>query len=233
MSNNAKRFTKEKNDREVRRLFTKFNKMQHDLWHLPKITLDKPRFVGWQRFYVLRDDISRRKDVKDIRAVLDMVNTTRYSKTKDFSQHDAYQHIYPSKQCTANLSDKQFEKLNEIQKKFFYKEWNGKKKYTYWSFYPQYFFVFKIKRHYITEVQVLDAELESRIQEIQNKIIKLNLWPKIHKLMGWRMYKGYDYNAPRFRFIDKMVKKAVEEVYFTDPIRENDLNKPIIENMDY
>lgn len=232
MSNNAKKFTK-KQDREVRRFFEKYKKMQDDLWHLPKITLDKPRFVGWQRFYVLRDDIARRKDAKEIRAVLDMVNQTRYSKTKDFSQHDVEQRIHATKQHIMNLSEKQYNALSEGQKKFFLKDWDGRKKFVFYSFYSNYFFVFKIKRHYITEVQVLDAELESRIKEIQNKITKLNLWPKIHKLMGWRMYKAYDYNSPRFKFIDKMVKKAVEEVYFTEPMRESDMNKSVLENLDY
>lgn len=233
MSNNAKRFTKEKQNRDIRRLWTKFEKMRDDLWHLPKITLDKPRFAGWKRFFVLRDDIARRKDAKEIRAVLELVNETRYSKTKDFSIHDSDQRIYGYRQHITNLSEKQYDKLNEAQKKFFVKDWDGRKKFVFYSFYPTYFFVFKIKRHYVTEVPVLDAELESRIKELQNKITKNNLWPKIHKVMGWKMYKGYDWNAPRFRFIDKMVKQAVEEVYFIDPIRESDKVQPILENMDY
>lgn len=242
MSNNAKRFTKEKETKKIRKIYQTMSEMRDAMWHLPMITLDKPRFVGWQRFFVLRDDIANRKDAREFREILDMINTTVYSRTKDFSHYDiedqpnkysAYQHSFLRGQHLKTISHKQYEKLNEFKKKWFGECWEPRGNYKYYRFNPSYFFVYKIKRHYVTQVPVLDTELESKITELQNKIRTHNLWPKIHKIMGWKMYKAYDYNSRRFSFIDKMIKQAVQEVYLIEPIRESDKNQPVIENMDY
>ncbi len=213
-----KKVSKEKKEKEYLKIFRELKNLRHSIYSLEKVELPKPRFNGYKRFYILREDITRRKDAKDIQQILDKISTTAYSKTKDFSyynieyKYDKY-NIYLNRQHLKSLTQKQFDELNPHQKTFFYKSWDGKSNCNRYYFFLEWMFVFKIKQHYITHVPMLVPEMESKLSELENKIEKHNLWPRIYKALGGR-YRDYEENFIKRKLYEEFLDDSINEVYY-------------------
>ncbi len=205
--------TKEQNDQELKRLYRKLDSLRDAIYKLPKVKLDIPRWMGYKRYYILRDDIAKRKDAKDFLEILNLLNTTVFSKTKEgFSRYDFDEpRLFCSKQRIKSLSEKSYNALKEHYKKYFVRvtKWDKRLKYFRYEFIHDYYFVYKIKHHYITEVPMLNKEMESELQKIENKIYVNHWMPKIHKLMGWRWNYRDDYNEKKIRLVDLIIKNEI------------------------
>lgn len=206
--------SKQKKERDLRILVRKLKLLESAWYKLPKVKLDKPRFIGYKRFYVLRDDISRRKDAIMFKTLLIKLNSFVYSKTKDFSKYDVDVHPFHFKQSIKTLSTKEYESLENEYKKYFvrFKKHDDfrKSEYRYEFIYP-FMFILKIKQHHITEVPLLDREMESQIDEIRKKINRENLWTKINRLLrGSHRYKD-DYDLGILKILNDERKKDLEQ----------------------
>ncbi len=206
---------KQKQKIDLRRLYKKYQDVWDAIFKLPRIKLDKPRFAGYKRFFVLREDIANRKDARELREILFLINNVRYSRIKDFSEHDIEDPPWNYKQKIKTLDEKQFNKLNPHQKKFFWRteKVSHRKIIVRYVFQFPYYFVYKIKHHYITEVPLIVPELESLRKEITNKIDDNNLWPKIDHMLGRCRNDERDYTGSKARILDYLsMKEMVEDL---------------------
>lgn len=207
---------KEEKARNLRAIQRKYNSLKNAIYKLPKVKLDKPRWMGYKRYFFLRDDILRRKDVKDFQEILNLLNNTVYSRTKDgFSRYDFDDLPLHHKQRIKTLSEKAFKDLREPLKKYFvrFTHWDHRKKEVRYEFIHPWMFVLKVKHHYITEVPFLDADMESEIGELENRIYRDNLWPLIYKAHGRSYHHRDDYGGRKIRLIDLLTRSEVEDYW--------------------
>lgn len=209
------RNVKQAKELELKRIQRKLSKLQDAVYALGLVELPAPLFKGWKRCFGLRADILNRKDAKDIKEILEKINMYVYSRKKDFSEYDFDEPaLFRAKQRLKGLSVKEWQALNPHQKTFFYK-WKDpdfRKSNVRYYFTPDYFFVHKVKRHYITHVPILDSELESQIAEIENKIQVEHLWPKIYKYMGWE-WGDRDWDVPIMKIREKLLDEAIQRFH--------------------
>lgn len=71
-------------------------------------------------------------------------------------------------------------------------------------------FIMKVAPHYITHRLIIDPQLESQLRELENKIERQNLTPKISKIMGWR-YGWRDFYDRKKMIIEKETDKMLKQ----------------------
>jgi len=204
---------KEKKQKELLSIQRQVNSLHRSIRTLPKVQLDKPRFMGYKRYFVLREDITRRNDAKELREILGAINRIVFSKTKDFTKYDYDdKKLHWNKQRVNTLAEKEFKLLNAHQKTFFAKVRHSdfRKKEVRHAFIYPYFFVFRIRQHYVTEVPMLDSEIESKLTELQNKINVNHLGPQICKAMSrsWGYRDSY-YTPKRIKLAEILVEEDI------------------------
>tara|TARA_R110002020_G_scaffold123630_1_gene280357 strand:+ start:2387 stop:3076 length:690 start_codon:yes stop_codon:yes gene_type:complete len=206
---NTKRFEKktkrDTEDRELRRLYTKLRKIYKAQRELGWIELDKPIYLGYAKGFVLRDDISRRKDAQVFEDILKHINTFVTCKNKDFMAKPwNSKKKEPIPHTLSTLSKKVYNKLPTNQQKHFYHYYSHKKKEWVYKFTNDYYFVPKIEKNYAYKVREHDADLDAQEAEIDNYIQNNNLWPKIGKVMGWKTHNdGWGYEGKEKIMKDK------------------------------
>jgi len=75
----------------------------------------------------------------------------------------------------------------------------------------QFMFVPKIEPHYKTHSIILDPELESDLQKIDNKIEREYLMSKIGKYFGWSN-RYDDYDTRKNRLIERLYEKEAANI---------------------
>lgn len=171
-----------------------------------------PYQKGWVRFYVLREDARNRNDANRLRKVLDLVNYKKYCPREDFTiplrknGRVVKGKRVPIDQKLNWLTEKQYSELpDDIRKYFVRQTWTERRMYPtkhyvtivgYVPTMPEYF-VFQVEQNIITHHFVPDGEWESHVAEIQNKIDRENLWPKINKALSRSMHNGYHFHDER------------------------------------
>ncbi len=208
-----KKILKEQKAKELKRFYRKFDFLRDAIYKLPKIKLDKPRFAGYKRYFILRDDVARRKDVQDFRDILELLNSTIFSRKKeDFVRFDFDDPPFNEKQKLKTLSVKQYDNLRTGLQKYFIKltRWDWRKKEQRYEFIHPHMFVLKVKHHYITEVPMLNKDMESEIGRMQERINREHLWPKIDKILGVRNHRDdWDISAKKKRLIDIIIEQEI------------------------
>ncbi len=217
-----KKINKKKQEKDLIKLYKELDRVRTTVWRSEMVELDKPRFAGFRRFFVLRDDILKRKDAKDIQQILDRINCECYSKSKDFSFYDTQDRWGTVRQKLGTLSEKQWEQLPNNQKKFFWETWHGRLRCKQYIFQFPWMFVYKIRRRYVKKVPLLSPEMESRLAELHSKIFEQDyLWPRISKLMGFRMgSKWDDYDIRKEDFVERFLDEAIDEANYPDEIED-------------
>ena len=159
------------------------HKQQAKLWtdwqNLPWVPLAEPYQKGWKRSFVLREDVKRSKNAAFYQALLDKINTTQYNKDKTFSTRKRRQRKYVYTVKEQSLREfTEFEwnspklKLTEKEKLFFYRRqvWCPQSKwYTIrYAYTEPWRFVLQIRPHMITEVKMVDEQLDHEIKRLDN-----------------------------------------------------------------
>jgi len=208
----GKRDKHEVDDRELRRLYQKYKSINKAISNLGWLDLDKPVYLGYIKQFVLRDDISRRKDANVFEGILKHINEFTTCRNKDFLRKEwNSKKKVPISHNLNSLSKKQFNKLPTNQQKHFSEAYDYKNNCWKYRFIHDYYFVPKIDKHYAYKVRVFDSELEQQSDEIERHFENNNLWPKINKLMGWSNQNNWDrdYNERAGRKADKFVRREV------------------------
>jgi len=160
---------------------------------LPLIPLECPYQRGWKRSFILREDVQRSEDSEFFQTILNKINTINYSHHKHFSRKKRINGkrvlvVKPQFLNEISFQDWKTNKilLTEKERSFFSEKetWvNTRKEYTVvYTFDQPWRFILKIKPNMITHTKTLDIELESEIREIQNYLVKNNLFHKMIKL---------------------------------------------------
>ncbi|MDA6071352.1 hypothetical protein NJT12_17165 [Flavobacterium sp. AC] len=180
-------------------------KLEVDLWKkysdLPLILLEIPYRKGWQRNFVLREDIARSNDSSFYEALLEKINTWQYASEKSFKRKKKRKrkNVYAEKlQTVKEFSESEWKSskltLTEKEKMHFYKreQWcpNCKCYHIHYVFNEPWRYVLRITANMITHTKMVDAVLESEIKILKNYVINLNVRHKINKLVDGFSYRN-------------------------------------------
>ena len=189
----GKRDKHETEERELRRLYQKYISIGKAINNLGWLDLDKPIYLGYIKQFVLRDDISRRKDASIFEGILKSINDFSTCKNKDFMAKEwKTKKKVPISHNLKYLTKKKFNKLPTNQQKHFSAAYDHKHSCWKYRFVLSYYFVPKIDKNYAYRIRVFDADLERQSDEIERHIETNNLWPKINKLLGRSNSCGWD-----------------------------------------
>ena len=188
---------------QLRKLEIELRKKRRDL---PLVALAEPYQKGWQRHFVLREDVARSNESTFYKTLLEKINTFQYSQDKSFKRKKKRKrkYVYNEKLQTVKeflVSEWRSPKLEltEKEKVHFYKRerWcsNCKCYHTYYVFNEPWRYVMRVRPNMITHTKMVDADLESEIQVLRNYIVNFNLRYKINKLVDGFSYRNrYDQN---------------------------------------
>ncbi len=188
---------------------------------LPYIELQEPYQKGWERFFVLRDDVARSNTANFYTNILQKINTVKYCTRKDFKKRKRVKgkKIDVLKiQYTKAFDQSEFDKLNFTEKEAalfsweLIKQWNNKY-VKMLVFNEPWRFVLKIAPHIITHAKMVDVKLESEIKEIENFIDRNNLQHKIGKAKSKSYNYKWDYNIKeKYKFKKMCVIDWMNEI---------------------
>ncbi|MBF7090103.1 hypothetical protein IUY40_00920 [Flavobacterium sp. ALJ2] len=223
-----KRLVKEDFEKQLIQL----DKLEGELWKkkrcLPLVPLATPYQKGWQRYFVLREDIARSKEALFYKTVLEKINTVQYSSDKSFKKKKKRKrkHVYVEKlQTLKEFSESEWRSpklaLTEKEKTHFYKRerWcpNCKRYKVHYVFNEPWRYVLRVRPNMITHTKMVDAVLESEIDRIENYLIRNFLRNTIMKMKHgsvnnwrWRENKQLKYQNP----LDyKQIHTVMDEYY--------------------
>lgn len=154
-------------------------------FNLALIPLEKPIRYGWYRHLELRDDILRRKDAAVFQEILNVCGSEQWGKTK-LEIDDQWERITWCKDYWQwpgfrRIGKRAYRKLSVRAKKYFVKyevhwnPWQGSVK-RYYCHVPEYFFVPKYTKAYVTHLQSVDSELDSKIAKLNNELLSDDLY---------------------------------------------------------
>lgn len=177
----------------ARQLYWELDEIREKQRKLGIFKLNPPVQKGWVRQWRLRADILRSTDGKRYLTILPYIQNSQVSRTTDFIGRQELKLKTISLRQKELIDwpefwwDKYFDLVNE---EYGYRtgvEYKFKKCY---SIKRQYVFELEIVPNFINYLPIIDPKLESREQELINKIKKNNLWIVIDKMlfgsMGWR-----------------------------------------------
>ena len=195
--------------------------------------LDKPYQRGWDAYWVLRDDISKREDAEEIQAIIDHYGTTIYSKDGEFVTWLRKEKRYIShKPSIKTIEEKEYKTLYSWAQKWFehdptkdkYSPWHYRTLRYYKCVIPEYFLVMKKVKHWVTHHKVVDEVLEQEWAELdvlEDKLINYRHWSSFGK--SGKPYKKF--RNKEFRLKEKReIKKTMRTQNWDDidlPIPKN------------
>ncbi|MEM7036165.1 MAG: hypothetical protein AAF570_04225 [Bacteroidota bacterium] len=184
----------EARDKDVRESINRRRKLWRAMYQdASYIELEKPVFWGYRRLFELRKDIARRKDAQAWEALLKVVQNEELSKRKDFKRQRPPSRIWrPYAHRTKVLTPKEFQKkVNSRMKGLFRAEIN-RWGCTSYRFQPEWMFVSRIKKVYITSIMIPNSELQSERDRLRNHIDRNQYqwrYTKIKsRIYSWKKY---------------------------------------------
>jgi hypothetical protein len=211
-----KRNKKFLNDKKLLKIYNELGELRYSKKNYTLQKLDKPIRDGWEKFYILRKDISPEK-IKTLQKILDAINVKIYCKNKDFKYKPYKSKV--KKDIPHELKDIAITEFHNFyttaaEKAYFsltpVYDQKKHKWYNVWRFHGKYFLEVKIRPSYITHIKILDAEIERKIAELE----KMVGWGtpemgRIENLKGWTRHK--DILDEKMRDTEKFIKGAIDE----------------------
>lgn len=192
-----------------------FWKLERELGYVP---LDIPYQSGWKRKFELRDDVARSKRADFFQEILDLINTVKKSPRKDFKKKTKKfgKKIYkPREQYLGKLEPKDWNKLDDKQKDFFYPAWfsdpSGKLVIRY-VFAEPWRFVLKVRPNMITHTRKIDSELKSESDRLDQYIERNFLGPAMDKSRGKKYCRWKFSSIERRCNYKKTITQYLEEL---------------------
>ncbi len=192
-----------KEDREKQLLekyyeWIRLRKVKRDL---PMIPLQEPYQKGWKRFFVLRPDQLFTQSAAFYSQLLEKINTVAYNSERKFIMKVKYRFSRKRVPVEIPQSLKYFDvqewndpKLNltEREKALFEPTWHYETQTgmysTRYMFRDPWRYVLKVSPNIISEVKMMDSELEQQIAEIQNYLDREGLMPLAEKAAHGEVY---------------------------------------------
>lgn len=203
----TRKFYYKEQEKEARKIYKEYDEARDRVVYAKMIKLDKPRFIGWQRDFVLKDSYAKLPQANILNDILKKVNVTWYSEFKDFWLGD-YTSYYSVKyrrkreyvQTVRTLYKKDMEDFTGQHRKYFYRFpirnlfSDAPTVYSYDFVYPNAF-TFSISKRYITEVKETNSEAMSTVAVLGHKLWSEHLWDKYlsNHYNPWGRYYKYRY----------------------------------------
>jgi len=203
-------------------------KREKELWKkrkdLPLIPLENPYQKGWQRSFVLREDVARSSEAEFYRTLLEKINTWQFSSEKSFKRKKKRKrrNVYVEKiQTVKEFSEWEWKspklELTEKEKAHFYKRerWcsNFKRYKIHYVFNEPWRYVLRVSPYMITHTKMVDSDLESEIQILDNYIVNLNLRNKINRLIHGSSLKWSYYEKENPKETSPIKNKSLNTLY--------------------
>lgn len=224
-----KRLQKEDSEKQLRALNRLQEKLRLEKRHLPFVPLAIPYQRGWVRTFRLRDDVARSSKAGFYQTLLKKINTKDFCSDKSFlrkkrgKRRKGYE---PREQWLGTFTEDEWRspklKITEQEKQhFFLKEYPRPhnryidKRYT---FIEPWRYVFQIKPNMITHAKMVDMVLEQQIQQLDNRLERQRLWPKISKLIHGYVYSYHEgekhsyYNPIKNKQLPQIVWEAKNNI---------------------
>lgn len=180
---------------------------------------------GWKRYFVLRDDVARSKQAPFFENILKKINTSYWSHRKDFKvkRRKYGKKIYVIKpQKLQEPGQLEFARLEftDEEKRFFNIEiyYHPKKidPVIRFVFNEPWRFVLRVRPNMIDKLKVMDSEIESRSQEIDN-YLKGNAYDNVlyGKLFGYGRHdhlKGLEREKEKNPMKHKPLHRILDEL---------------------
>ncbi|WP_128330484.1 hypothetical protein [Apibacter sp. HY039] len=170
-------------DKKLIQLRREYDKVRMIIENLGFEELETPIRKGYERLFVLREDVKENKKSDYYQNILTKINTYRYSDNKKFTKRKRKKRLSKHKYKLAEIQQilleperHHFEKLTfkEDEKKLFiliqYYDYPSRKWKEKYVFSEPWRFVLKVRPHYITKIRKRDCNLENRRNEISQKI---------------------------------------------------------------
>lgn len=224
-----KRLQKKDFDKQVIQIIKKRDQYWKQRSDLPWVPLEEPYQSGWERHFVLREDIKRSAMADFYQELLKNINTIQFNPDKSFKVKRK------RKQGKATVERKQFlrefpewqwnndkyHSLSDLEKAHFhlYEKWDNKSRILkmVYRFNEPWRYVLKVVPNMVTHTKLLNSQLEQDIQRLDNFIIQHQIEARIYKLTGgaYHYWKWSDMDKPRYLDSKKQVllqiKEAIEE----------------------
>ncbi len=209
-------------EKELRALHTKERELCKES-HIT-IELEKPLFVGYEKFFVFRSDVLGRPDFPIMEKLLTQINTVLSSENKHFTKkvrrktklanREKGKKTIDIEHKTKDLEVHEWEKLSAKEKAFFFPTTSTKyRNYTtgvrtvFRWFYP-WMLVAKTKKSYVTSIKVRNPDIESENAYIDALLEQRNLRGKMGKLLyGHYKYRYSNRESMRSSLREKEMKK--------------------------
>jgi hypothetical protein len=209
------------NEKELISIWKKKNRLMQGKRALNLVELPKPERWGYKRFFVLREDVAKSREAAFFQGILKLIQSTIISRDKKFEYKDYKTKTKkPIMQYVKDIDLRSWNKLiaegklTDKQQSFFERKWknNPGNKGGYWVYEFKKPWVFELRKqpHYITHRILLDPKLESELTELENRIDRQNLLPKISKIMGWK-YGWRDFYDRKKMIIENATDKLLKE----------------------
>lgn len=190
-----KRLAKEAFDKKLISLNKQRQQLRIQIRKLPPIVLEKPYLSGYDRYFVLRDDISRSEKAEFYKALLNKINVKWWHHDKSFKKKKRRKgrFTYSEKeQILRELDPDEFHgskfNLSDAEKRCFYFKEVWDVRYQRWKgvyiFAEPWRYVLIIKPHIVYTAKQIDEVLEQQLSEINEFIEWNDHWPRISKLLG-------------------------------------------------
>jgi len=223
-----KRQAHEDRDKHLLKLYREWNVSTPPVW----VKLEHPYQRGWERFFVLREDVKRDARAPFYQKILDKINTRQFSRRKDFKVRTRARGRKRYAERVQELDDvcaREFisDKFTDKERAYFmpiarYDQYS-KAKYFDYRFAESWRFVLCVRPNLITHVRVIDTLQESRdayfkaIFYQQNRIIRV--CKLLHGKAGVWQYRSVDkYQSP---FANRSFVDILDEHWPADTDRDD------------
>ncbi len=188
------------------------------------VELEKPLFVGYEKYFAFRPDIAMRPDFPILEKLLALIDNVLFSKNKNFTRrvrrktkrayHEKGLKTIPLKHVIRDLDHAKWNKLSRVEKSYFsprevQEKWGS---YTIYEWNYSWMLVSKVRKKIVTHMRVPDADKMSESDEIENFIERNHLGPKIGKIVdGWHNYRNRNYPYLVYQLEERQVWKEVRQ----------------------
>lgn len=178
--------------RQIRKELVELRRARRNLGQLP---LKKPLRYGWYKHLVLREDIVRRADAEVFQEILEACSGSVWGRDKAMADQEW------ERQESENgdwqwagmtwITKRKYQRLSPRARKHFvelvwkWTPWQGIIK-KYYCLVPRYYYIAVYEKAYVTHLQVVDHELDSRIAHLEQRMFGQHLFSYSWKAQdGW------------------------------------------------
>ena len=194
------RLIKTAKEKNVRLKYNRRKEISHELFNIPLVPLKKPYQKGFERFFVLRNDLKNEKEIEFFSQILNKINTVQYADSRKFvkkRKRNGKRIYVPGIQNLRPLQPYEFSGpnsiLNDGERKYFacievYDSITNRFKGMY-EFLQPWRFRLIIKPNMITHYKPLDIDLKKEEAEVDHFFDNYTNQGILYKITN----KGYSY----------------------------------------